>query len=203
MRDIPSHATAVGVPAKIIGRTDESDPAEDMDNLLHHVTMLGRKPSTITTAASTLSTYSVSEEVSSIDSGSNNEDHSGMDHEDLGRSRKMSRAVRFVDRKELQGPPRMTDGDEFCPFREYTEVAQRGTPKGTVNIIPLAIVLHEEGVPQCAVGLCFFEMDHKGRGFISLRTFLNDGPEVLSRNCGFSMDKSAALVQKAASLVNE
>jgi carbonic anhydrase/acetyltransferase-like protein (isoleucine patch superfamily) len=81
LRDIPSFATAVGVPARIIGRTDESDPADDVDNLLRRVQLLGRKPSTITTAASTISSSSITEEESSIDSGSNNDDQHGNDHE--------------------------------------------------------------------------------------------------------------------------
>jgi serine O-acetyltransferase len=201
LRDIPAFATAVGVPAKIIGRTDESDPADDVDNLLRRVRMLGRKPSTITTAASTISSSSITEDVSSIDSGSNNDDQQGADHEEPEKDKKTPRSVRFIKSKEFQHPPRIAEGDKFCPFREYWEVAQRGTPKGTVNFITLANVLHEEGVPQCLLGLCFFELDHKGRGYISKNSFLKDGPEILSRNCGFSIDKSIAVVQKAVSLV--
>jgi hypothetical protein len=204
LRDIPAFATAVGVPAKIIGRTDESDPADDVDNMLHRVSLLGRKPSTITTAASTASMSSMMEDVSSIESGSNNNelDQHGTEREEHGKHRKTVRSVRVMGRKEFQEPPRMSDGDEFCPYREYAEVAQRGTPKGTVNIMPLAMVLHEEGVPQCLLGLCFFEMDRKGRGYISMENFLKEGPEVITRNCGCSIDKSKALVQKAAALVN-
>ncbi|KAG7356316.1 serine acetyltransferase [Nitzschia inconspicua] len=200
LRDIPAFATAVGVPAKIIGRTDESDPADDVDNMLHHVSLLGRKPSTIITSTSTTSMSSAMEDGSSLESGTNLEHYRhGMDHENHGtHHRKMPH---FVGRREFQNPPRMSDGDEFCPFREYTEVAQRGTPKGTVNIITLAMVLQEEGVPQCTLGLCFFEMDKEGRGYISMDTFLKDGPVVITRNCGFPIEKSTSLVQAAAALV--
>jgi hypothetical protein len=201
LRDIPSFATAVGVPAKIVGRTDESDPADDVDNLLHRVSLLGRKPSTVTTADSTRSSSSITEEISSIDSGSNYDDQNGTDHEELGKHEKTPRSFRVIKCKELQEPPRSAEGDKFCPFIEYAEVAQRGTPEGTVNIMTLANVLHEEGTPHCLVGLCFFEMDHKGRGYIAKNHFLKHGPEILSRNCGYSEEKSNALVQKALSLV--
>lgn len=204
LRSIPSHATAVGVPAKIIGRTAESDPADDMDNMLHRVSMLGRKPSTINILGSTMSTTSLTEDVSSIGSESknNDDDHHGTDGVGV-KHNKTSPSLRFIGTKEFQAPPQMTDGDDFCVFREYTEIAYKGTPKDTVNIMPLAVVLHEEGVPQCTLGLCFFEMDHKGRGYLSMDTFLKEGPEVVARNCGFSIEKSTSLVRKAAALVEE
>lgn len=203
LRDIPAFATAVGVPAKIIGRTDEKDPADDIDNALRHVSILGRKPSTITTVDSTVSISSFEEEASS--NGTPTQDavprwHMGDKVEKIPISHQKGHSR---DIHEIQLPPKMTEGDKFCPFREYKEVAYRGTPKGTINILDFASAFQPEGIPQCVLGLCFYEMDHHGRGYITMHTFREEGPECISRNCGFSLEKSNELVQKAASLVHE
>ena len=199
LRDIPSHATAVGVPAKIIGRTNESDPGEEVDTLLRRVSLFGRKPSTITTAASTASNLSSMEEVSSIGSGSDHVAHNGDEPKDVTKT--PGKVEKLGDGSEWTVPPKITSGDEFCPFREYSELAARGTPKGTVNILHLADLLQAEGVPQCDLGLSFYDMDESGRGYVKLKKFLEDGPGVLCRVCGFSPEKASAIVQSAAALV--
>lgn len=202
LRDIPCHATAVGVPAKIIGRTDESDPGEEVDTMLRRVSLLGRKPSTITTVASTASNLSSLEEVSSIGSTSDHASLKGNEHDETKKSKSHGGEGEPTIELDFQGPPKVTQGDAFCPFREYSVVAERGTPKGTVNILHLANALQGKGVPQCDVGLSFFEMDRSGRGFIKMKAFLKDGPDILSRVCGFPSEKANAIVQKTAALVD-
>jgi hypothetical protein len=189
----------VGVPAKIIGRTDESDPGEEVDTMLRRVSLFGRKPSSITTYASTASNMSAMEEVFSVGSTSDHSIHKVNDHCEMGQSSKVHGQKRKPsDGSKWRVPPKHTSGDEFCPFREYAEMAARGTPSGTVNIIHLAGVLQAEGVPQCDLGLSFYEMDQNGRGYIKIAAFLKDGPDVLSRVCGFSPEKATSIVQQAA-----
>jgi serine O-acetyltransferase len=50
LRPIPAGATAVGAPAKIIGRALEADPASMMDDILQHVGMLHKSGSSATVA---------------------------------------------------------------------------------------------------------------------------------------------------------
>ena len=50
LRAIPAGATAVGAPAKIIGRTKEADPASSMDEDLMNVAKLHKSPSAVTVA---------------------------------------------------------------------------------------------------------------------------------------------------------
>ncbi|KAL3925746.1 MAG: hypothetical protein SGILL_000196 [Bacillariaceae sp.] len=201
LRDIPSHATAVGVPAKIIGRTDESDPGEEVDTMLRRVSLLGRKPSTITTAVSTVSNLSLLEELSSIDSTLDRASVKSNEHGEADNSKNHSGEGEQPRDVDFTGPPKVMQGDEFCPFREYSELARSGTPKDTVNILHLAKALEGERVPQCDLGLSIFEMDRAGRGCIKMKTFLKDGPDVLSRVCGFSSEKANDIVQIAAALV--
>jgi serine O-acetyltransferase len=49
LRDIPPGATAVGAPAKIIGRASESKPGSEMDETLLNVSLLHKSESNVTT----------------------------------------------------------------------------------------------------------------------------------------------------------
>lgn len=53
LRSIPDGATAVGVPAKIIGKSSETKPGSDMDETLDHVRLFRNKSSDLPTMVST------------------------------------------------------------------------------------------------------------------------------------------------------
>mmetsp|Transcript_4694 Transcript_4694/g.7808 ORF Transcript_4694/g.7808 Transcript_4694/m.7808 type:complete len:397 (-) Transcript_4694:481-1671(-) len=53
LRPIPAGATAVGAPAKIIGRAMESDPGSEMDDTLQNVALLHKSASLVTMTPST------------------------------------------------------------------------------------------------------------------------------------------------------
>lgn len=75
---IPSGATAVGAPAKIIGRAKEAKPASTMDETLQQVSMLHKSESSSTVATSTTATTSAT----SRDSQTNTKDNNAMMMED-------------------------------------------------------------------------------------------------------------------------
>jgi serine O-acetyltransferase len=65
LRPIPTGATAVGAPAKIIGRTLEANPASDMDEKLQNVGLFHKSPSTVSTETETTDKSTGSESSSS------------------------------------------------------------------------------------------------------------------------------------------
>lgn len=69
LREIPAHATAVGAPAKIIGRANDN-PGSDMDETLNNVSLLHKSASATSSLASVVPVTSDSEsEESSSDNG--------------------------------------------------------------------------------------------------------------------------------------
>ena len=62
LRDIPAGATAVGAPAKIIGKATESSPGSDVDETLEHVSFLHKSKSVIKLSVSSQSTATTESE---------------------------------------------------------------------------------------------------------------------------------------------
>jgi carbonic anhydrase/acetyltransferase-like protein (isoleucine patch superfamily) len=209
LRDIPAYATAVGVPAKIIGRSDEADAGEEVDMNLHHVSLLGRKPSSITTAASSALASMVEptlEDVSSIGSLSDDGGHftepgeestmqqfKKLEHVGLKKHHEKGRNNKF-------GLP--SEDDQFCPYREYVQVAKMGTPRGTVSILDMMQVMWSESLPNCVIGKCFFELDHAGRGYINVKQFSKEAPLVIHEECNIPVPEATRLVEQIISLAS-
>ena len=205
LRDIPAYATAVGVPAKIIGRSDETDAGEEVDMNLHRVSMLGRKPSSITTAASTVASMfdTSAEDVSSIGSLSDEGAHLTEISEDpTKQSQNLEHTVPQKKHREKGAGGKdkaaglMSEEDQFCPYREYVQVAKMGTPSGTVSILDMMQVMHTENIPNCVIGRCFFELDHAGRGYIKAKGFSKEAPIVIHKECNIPIPKATILVEQ-------
>lgn len=62
LRDIPPGATAVGAPAKIIGKATESSPGSDMDETLDNVSLLHKSQSMLKLRSSSRSTSATESE---------------------------------------------------------------------------------------------------------------------------------------------
>jgi len=82
LKSIPAGATAVGAPAKIIGRAQEQDPARDRDETLIHVNFLHKSTSSVgttsaatTTTTTTTSTTSTTNPPSSSDTSESHDDN--------------------------------------------------------------------------------------------------------------------------------
>jgi len=94
------------------------------------------------------------------------------------------------------------EDDKMWPYREYVEVAKRGTPEGTVSILHFMTALKPEKVPSCVAGRCFFELDKRGRGYINPDAFAKDAPIVIHCTCGISMEKAKDFAKKAVELAS-
>jgi hypothetical protein len=210
LRDIPAYATAVGVPAKIIGRSDETDAGEEVDMNLHHVSMLGRKPSSITTTASTVASMfdTSAEDVSSIGSLSDEGPHLTEISEDPTKQSQNLEHVPLKKHREKGGRKDkivglMSEEDQFCPYREYVQVAKMGTPSGTVSILDMMQIMHTENIPNCVIGRCFFELDHAGRGYIKAKGFSKEAPILIHKECSIPIPKATNLVEQIVKLASQ
>lgn len=67
LRDIPAGATAVGAPAKIIGKARESSPGSDMDETLENVSLLHKSKSLLKLTSSSRSTSTTESETETED----------------------------------------------------------------------------------------------------------------------------------------
>lgn len=142
IRPIPHHATAVGVPAKIIGRVLEQDPGDTVDTalvdvqqfhkakLLKHMSSLSSTGSTLPTTASTTDASESSDYASDTTSAS-------------------------CERNT----------DQLCPFRGLNDLAQEA-PGGTVTICTLLRIFKPMGASQCRLGAAFYELDTLGVGHV-------------------------------------
>ncbi len=69
LRDIPAGATAVGAPAKIVGKATESNPGSDVDASFQHVSLLHKSRSVMKLSASSHSTGTTESETDESDDG--------------------------------------------------------------------------------------------------------------------------------------
>ena len=176
LRDIPAHATAVGSPARIVGRATEINPGKEVDIDLHQVSKLGRTASD--SSSDTTVTASLTD-ISSIISGLYISD--GDEISDSCRA--------FYNNSSTGGQ------DLFCPYVEFYKIAETA-PNGSVTILTLTDILLPEGVPRSLINASFFELDHFGKGYIRTKIFVKDAPSIISRVCVIPIEKVADLVMK-------
>ena len=176
LRDIPAHATAVGSPARIVGRAIEVNPGKEVDIDLQQVRQLGRTASD--SSSDTTVTASLTD-VSSIISGLYISDGNGIS----------DGCHPFYNNSTTGGQ------DLFCPYVEFYKSAETA-PTGSVTILTLIDILLPEGVPRCLINACFFELDHFGIGYFKTKSFKKDAPLIISRVCDIPIEKVTDLVMK-------
>lgn len=164
LRPIPAGATAVGAPAKIIGRVLEEDPALDMDDGLTHVGLLHK--------SSTISTLATADESDVDDDG----------EESLSTHTSTSGDKEEEEDDDDDINSMIPEGCNMCPYREYAKMAQQA-PKGTVTIITLRKLMLQTGATECQVGPAFFALDIKNVGFVNRSYFAEHARDVLNEYC--------------------
>ena len=173
LRPIPAGATAVGAPAKIIGRALELDPAQNPDSSLDQVGMLHKSLSdrTLMTVRSNSTTTDEDGDdddeerrrSSSFDSAldldkmeinatSTSASHDAP-HENLPPELSSSIDVRPKHGHHLELPPGC-----MCPYRDYAIMAMTA-PKGSITICTLGKILKSYECTSNEVGSTFFELD--------------------------------------------
>ena len=152
LRDIPPGATAVGAPAKIIGRATESRPGSEMDEGLEAVSLLHKSESSATVASTAPpSSVDLSEEEDSC-----------------------------AEQRETQ-EDRLEREVSVCPFRAYSAMA-RLAPRGCVTLCTLYKLLKPYGCSTCEIGACLFAMDTNNVGFVKMDAFRAGCVEAITAN---------------------
>lgn len=156
LRPLPVGSTAVGAPAKIIGKTLESNPADAMDEGLQQVGHFHHSPSTITlstsptsirekSTASTISTASSSSSSSSSGSSAENVEETSESSEE--------------------------DGSSVCPYREYAKFATRIAKKIPVGSDGVTLDQYSRNFEHCScpkgeIVASFFTLDQRNVGYL-------------------------------------
>ena len=156
LRALPPGATAVGAPAKIIGRTIEKDPASSMDRALSRVALFHNPDSSSTSTTTTTTTMESEPSSSSTDE----------DHDDL-------EGIMVVTGETSKN---------WCPFRLITAMSKRAPP-GTITIVSLRKLLLPEGCSRFEVDSLFFQLDVQNVGYVHRAYFAKHGPEAMETCC--------------------
>ena len=157
LRDIPPRATAVGAPAKIIGRVAEEErPGSDLDETLRNVQRLHKSATVARMALESVEKNGgvVSDVTVTTDEETASE----------------------VSSEEGDGVE-----DQVCPWRHYVALG-RDAPPGTVTLCRLRHFLHPLGCTMEEIGGTFFALDTRLVGYVRLDAFREMAPAALSRH---------------------
>jgi serine O-acetyltransferase len=152
LRPIPAGATAVGSPARIIGKTLEEDPASSLDENLHSVRPFKKSGSNVT-----LSTAAESTNGSSLGGGEGDSSTSTLSDE------------------EASSP------SCGCPYRDYAKFVfniTKTAPPNSITYCKLAKCLKPKGCSHCEMWAAFFTLDTRNVGYVRLKDV---NPEVVTK----------------------
>jgi hypothetical protein len=220
LRAIPAGATAVGAPAKIIGRALELDPAQNNDSTLDQVGMLHKSLSdrTLTTVRSNSSTTAADddEEEEEESDGDDVDDAEGrspsIDDNGVGlsdttvttASMAVTKTVTSRDHNQSQKSSsidnRLKDrhGDPppgcVCPYRDYARMAL-SAPKGSITICTLSKLLRPYESTTHEVGGTFFELDTLNVGHFYWDAVHDCVAASLQNNTRLSTDQIATVLE--------
>lgn len=193
LRPIPPGATAVGAPAKIIGRALDANPAQNPDSNLDHVGLLHKSVSdgtlTTTTAATTDSSGSgtsqdedddVEEEAEVASSREQVDDVLSSDGKDKillqskeSKERRHSSSIVLTKtksnaKKKKNHVDRSPPPGCVCPYREYTRMALTAPPHAItiLNLAQVFMSVDPQATTTDQVGCTFFELDLENVGHV-------------------------------------
>lgn len=206
LTSIPAGATAVGAPAKIIGRAIEPDPARNRDENLDQVSML-HKSSSIATVVSTPPTSEggsttnpedLQADYAAHDYDNDEKDENDVEEQVFGEDCPVDATDTRTphhhgSRRQLQDDDLVPPGC-FCPFRDYVHMAFMA-PKGTITIVSLQKVMRPEGCTSNEIGSTFFDLDLRNVGYVRWSEAYEHLPPSLSRNTRLTQDQINAVVE--------
>mmetsp|Transcript_42978 Transcript_42978/g.104049 ORF Transcript_42978/g.104049 Transcript_42978/m.104049 type:complete len:456 (-) Transcript_42978:39-1406(-) len=161
LRPLPPGATAVGAPAKIIGKTLEPNPAATMDENLKQVGRFHQSPSTITLdtmATSTTTTPAITKStISSNSSIAETADETVTEEEE--------------EPSESSSGDDNNGGDNVCPFRDYAKFANKvakNLPPGSdgITFCQFAKFLKSQSCLMDEIKAAFFALDQRNVGYL-------------------------------------
>jgi serine O-acetyltransferase len=203
---IPSGATAVGAPAKIIGRAKEAKPGSTVDEALSQVLHLHKSESSATVSTDNMT---VSSSVTSHRDGQGNivdgwdgEDLISEDAENAKDDNKGPDKARNEESTNITAnsndvknePPTMihatgNSGNTncCCPFRDYVLLA-RSAPPGSITLCTLRRLLHPEGCTSYEIGEVLFQLDTRNVGYCKPDLFFATGRNVIVQKTRLTME---------------
>jgi len=177
---IPSGATAVGAPAKIIGRAKESEPSMTMDENLHSVSRLHKSQSSatmITSSTASMSSSSLTGISSTIQEGIISEEtHNNGTKHAIGTTTNNNKASELDTASETDALS--NDSNCCCPFRDYVILA-KSAPKNCITICTLRCMLGPEGCTKSEIGEILFHLDIRDVGYVHPEDFFTDATTAL------------------------
>jgi serine O-acetyltransferase len=179
LRPIPDGATAVGVPAKIIGKSNENKPGSDMDETLNDVSLFRNK-------SSDLESMVVTTTISDSERGYESSEPPPSFGDTASSSTTTTTSI----------DDDSSSWDPTCPYREYAVLAKQRAPRGAFTMCTLHALLHKEErlVTATEFFSCFFALDIHGKGYISAADFRDRGYDALVANTRIPSDRVRAMV---------
>uniref|UniRef100_A0A7S3KZ49 serine O-acetyltransferase n=1 Tax=Amphora coffeiformis TaxID=265554 RepID=A0A7S3KZ49_9STRA len=208
LRPIPAHATAVGSPAKIVGRARESNPGSTMDETLQNVQLMRKSASsaTLETVASTntdgtspvtqLTAYDENSSTDDVDQSSSSSSGSeGEDGEAESSLETKDRTTKHKhDKKKKDKGTSSTDA--FCPFRDYIRLA-KNAPPDSITFCTLKSLLQPEGCPLYQIGEIMFTLDTRNVGYVKPEAFLtNEAKQIIVEKTKWPLERVTAVLEK-------
>ncbi|CAB9507922.1 Serine acetyltransferase [Seminavis robusta] len=187
---IPSGATAVGAPAKIIGRVKESKPGSTVDEMLQNVSLLHKSESSGTVATASLTGSSSVTSDRGLDIDHDEENHQIIPEENGGNG--------HADKKSTNNNNSSDSSNEtnsVCPFREYVTMA-RSAPPGSITICALRRLLYPEGCSMFEIGGVLMQLDTKDVGYCKPQVFFGTsaGADAIVQNTQLTMERVTVIM---------
>mmetsp|Transcript_17496 Transcript_17496/g.38240 ORF Transcript_17496/g.38240 Transcript_17496/m.38240 type:complete len:573 (+) Transcript_17496:201-1919(+) len=218
LRPIPSGATAVGAPAKIIGFAKEEKPGSDVDLALDEVEpLVKRNSSSLLSQESSMgsftsATVATTEDESGEDddddgNGSNAGDGKQAEEDDNGSNGKDQKDTATVEDTSSMPPgcrewvaPKSHNRD-LCPFRALKCGQGTLVPPGAVTRQTLVAILLQEGCKEDEIGEVYFALlrctpprsEARKHGYIPPCTFKEHFPDVAAKFTSISPCRAKAI----------
>ena len=209
LRPIPAHATAVGAPAKIVGRAREPNPGSIMDETLQNVQLMHKSASaaTLETVASNntdgtapLTQLTVVKATSAYDENSSTD---GVDHSSSSCSEgeasepKARMRTKHKDVKKKKKDNKDNDStDAFCPFRDYIRLARKAPPDG-ITFCTLKSLLGSEGCPIYQIGEIMFTLDTRNVGYLKPEVFFTkEAQRIIAEKTKWPLERVIVVLEK-------
>ena len=200
LRPIPAHATAVGAPAKIVGRAREENPGSTMDETLQNVQLMRKSASSATmeTVASTNTDGTAPLNVVSLSPVDDENDSSDGVYPDAssseGEEPPENQDPTNKDTKKKKETANSTD--ICCPFRDYFRVA-KNAPPGGITFCTLKSLLQPEGCQMYQIGEIMFALDTRGVGYLKPEAFFTEkAQEVIAEKTKWSSERVTFVLEK-------
>ena len=210
LRPIPSHATAVGAPAKIVGRAREDKPASTMDETLQNVHQLHKSISnasnaTLDTAASSskstataVSTSVAMDAAKAASEYTSSDEDEADDSDDVDFNNSSNEQKMHAEQKandtNHKSSKKACNTDMMCPFRHYARMAALAPPS-SITFATLEQLLLPQGCKSSNVGEIFFALDKRDVGYIKPKDLLTpEARQLLVEKTGLTEEKVDSLL---------